>query len=136
LIAFARGEFDEVQALTLRARLDCEDTVDEARVLALSASAYRMTGDLVGLRKMATQAQAAAQRCGQPRAWSNVHHVMAMLAAAEGDWLEAGAPRHALADAQIALILSERCENPFFVAHALTTRGRARRRLGSLDEAL
>ncbi|MGH2854908.1 MAG: BTAD domain-containing putative transcriptional regulator [Solirubrobacteraceae bacterium] len=48
---------------------------------------------------------------------------------------EAGGPRHALADAQIALSLSERCENPFFIAHALTTRGRACGRLGMLEEA-
>jgi len=48
---------------------------------------------------------------------------------------EAGAPQHALEDAQIALSLSERCENPFLIAHALTTRGRARARLGALDTA-
>jgi DNA-binding SARP family transcriptional activator len=46
-----------------------------------------------------------------------------------------GAPRQALADAQIALSLSERCENPFVIAHALTTRGRACARLGMLEEA-
>ncbi len=91
LIAFAQGEFDEVQALTSRARLDREDTPDETRVLALSASAYRMTGDLVGLRKMAAQARAAARRCGEPRAWSSVHHVFALLAAAEGDRRQADA---------------------------------------------
>jgi ATP/maltotriose-dependent transcriptional regulator MalT/DNA-binding SARP family transcriptional activator len=48
---------------------------------------------------------------------------------------EAGAPQHALEDAQIALSLSERCENPFLIAHALTTRGRARARLGALETA-
>lgn len=169
LIAFAQGEFDEVQALTQRARLGREDTLDETRVLALSASAYRMAGDLVGLRKMAAQARAAARRCGEPRAWSSVHHVFGLLAAAEGDWrqadahvtealrgaeasddllqltwsrtvrafhlFEAGAPRNALADSQLALRLSERCEDPFFIAHALTIRGRARGRLGMLEAA-
>jgi DNA-binding SARP family transcriptional activator len=169
LIAFAQGELDEVQALTQRARLDGEDTLDETRVLALSANAYRMAGDLVGLRKMATQARAAARRCGEPRAWSSVHDVFALLAAAEGDWrqadvhgtdalraaeasddllqltwtralrafhqYEAGAPRQALADAEVALNLAERCEDPFLLAHALTTRGRACARLGMLDEA-
>ncbi|MGH3781530.1 MAG: BTAD domain-containing putative transcriptional regulator [Pseudonocardiaceae bacterium] len=169
LITFAHGEFTEVQALTGRTRLDREDTLDETRVLTLSASAYRVVGDLVGLRRMASRARAAARRCGEPRAWAGVHHVFALLAAAEGDWLqadahctdalrcaeecddllqvtwtracqafhqfEAGAPRDALADAQIALSLSERCENPFIIAHALTTRGRARARLGRLDEA-
>ncbi|HEV7830481.1 MAG TPA: BTAD domain-containing putative transcriptional regulator [Pseudonocardiaceae bacterium] len=169
LIAFAQGEFDEVQALAVRARLDREDTLDETRVLALSAGAYRMTGDLVGMRKMAAQAHGAARRCGEPRAWSSVHRIFALLAAAEGDWrradahctdalssaeasndllqlmwirasrafhqYEMGAPRQALAEAQTALSLSERCENPFLIAHALTTRGRACARLGMLEEA-
>ncbi len=169
LVTFAHGEFAEVQALTGKTRLDREETLDEIRVLTLSASAYRMTGDLVGLRRMASRARAAARRCGEPRAWSRVHHVYALLAAAEGDFLqsdvhctdalrcaeecddllqvtwtracqafhhfEAGAPRDALADAQIALSLSERCENPFIIAHALTTRGRASARLGLLEES-
>ncbi len=169
LITFAHGEFAEVQALTGRTRLDREETLDEIRVLTLSASAYRMTGDLVALRRMASRARAAARRCGEPRAWAAVHHAFALLTAAEGDWLqadahctdalrcaeecddllqvtwtracqafhqfEAGAPRDALADAQIALSLSERCDNPFIIAHALTTRGRARARLGMLEEA-
>jgi DNA-binding SARP family transcriptional activator len=169
LVTFAHGEFAEVQALAGKTRLDREETHDEIQVLTLSASAYRMTGDLVGLRRMASRARAAARRCGEPRAWSRVHHVYALLAAAEGDWLqadvhctdalrcaeegndllqvtwtrtcqafhhfEAGAPRDALADAQIALSLSERCENPFIIAHALTTRARARARLGMLEEA-
>jgi DNA-binding SARP family transcriptional activator len=169
LIAFAQGEFDEVQALTQRARLDGENTLDETRVLALSASAYRMAGDLLGTRKVAIQARAAAQRCGQARAWSGVHHVFGLIAAAEGDWRQAdahctealrtaeatddllqlmwiracrafhqyemGAPRQALADAQLVLSLSERCEDPFLIAHALTTRGRASVRIGMLEEA-
>ena len=169
LITFAHGEFAQVQALTGSTRLEREDTLDEIRVLTLSATAYRMTGDLAGLRRMASRARAAARRCGEPRAWSGVHHVFGLLTAAEGDWLqadahwadalrcaeesddllqviwtracqafhrfEAGAPRTALADAQIVLSLSERCEDPFVIAHALTTRGRARARLGMLEEA-
>ena len=169
LIAFAQGEFAEVHALTRRTRLDREDSINETRVLALSASASRMTGDIAGLRKNAGRARAAARRCDDPRAWSLVHHVYALLAAAEGNWrqadahcadalrsakagedllqvtwtrayqafhyFEAGAPRHALADAQIAVSLGERCGNPFIIAHALTTRGRARGRLGMLEEA-
>jgi ATP/maltotriose-dependent transcriptional regulator MalT/DNA-binding SARP family transcriptional activator len=169
LITFSQGEFAEVLALTSRARLDREDTLDETRVLALTATTHRMTGDLVGLRKVALQTRAAARRCDDPRAWSCAHHVFALLAAAEGNWrqadarcadtlrsaeasddllqlmwarasrafhqFEAGAPRHALADSEIVLSLSERCENPFLIAHALTTRGRARGRMGHLDAA-
>ncbi|MGH3984277.1 MAG: AAA family ATPase [Pseudonocardiaceae bacterium] len=85
LIAFAQGDFDEVHAVTGRTRLDREDTSDEAQVLALSARAHRMAGDLAGLRKVALRAHAAAQRCGQQRAWCSVHHVLALLAAAEGN---------------------------------------------------
>ncbi len=169
LIAFAQGEFAKVLALTRRARLDRENTLDETRVLALAASAHRMAGDLVNLRKVALRTRAAARRCDDSRAWSSAHQVFALLAAAEGNWRQAdahcadalrtaeasddllqlmwiracqafhqyemGAPRQALADAQIVLSLSERCENPFLVAHALTTRGRAHGRLGMLEAA-
>jgi tetratricopeptide (TPR) repeat protein len=48
---------------------------------------------------------------------------------------EAGAPLHALADSEVALNLAKRCKKPFFIAHALTTRGRARARQGMLEEA-
>ncbi|MBV8995802.1 MAG: tetratricopeptide repeat protein [Pseudonocardiales bacterium] len=169
LIAFAQGEFAGVQALIRRTRLDREDTVDATRVLALSACAHRMTGDLEAVRRLAGRARAAARRCGDPRAWASVHAIFALLAAAEGDWrqcdayctevlrsaeisenllqatwirawrafhqFESGAPRQALADAQVVLSLSEQCENPFYIAHALTTRGRARARLGALEAA-
>jgi DNA-binding SARP family transcriptional activator len=169
LIAFAEGKFADIQTLVRRTLMDRADTLDETRVLALSASAHEMTGDLMGLRRMACETRAAAQRCRDPRAWSSAHHVPALLAAAEGDWLqanihlteaqrsaegtqdllqltwtwawrafhqcEAGAPRRALADAQNALNLGERCQNPFFIAHALTTRGRAHARLGMLEAA-
>ncbi len=67
MIAFAQGEFAEVLALTRRARLGAEDTLDETRVLALAAGAHRMVGDLVGLKKMASRTRAAARRCGQAR---------------------------------------------------------------------
>jgi DNA-binding SARP family transcriptional activator/tetratricopeptide (TPR) repeat protein len=169
MLAFAQGEFAEVHALTERTRLDREDTLDETRVLSLAASAHRMTGDMVNMQKMARQTRGAARRCDDPRAWTTVHNMFTLLAAAEGDWrqanshcaealrtaeatgdllqltwtrtsrafhyFEAGSPRHALAEAEIALDLSERCEDPFFTAHCLTTRGRARSRLGMLDTA-
>lgn len=169
LVAFAQGEFPEIQALLRRARLDREDTADETRMLVLAATAYRMVGDLTNLRTMATRARAAARRCDDPGAWAGVQSLFAMLAAAEGDWrqadaqctnamrsatatddllqlawirifrafhqFEAGAPQEALADSEVALSIAERCKNPFFIAHALTTRGRALARLGMLEEA-
>jgi DNA-binding SARP family transcriptional activator/tetratricopeptide (TPR) repeat protein len=166
-IAFTRGEFAEVHAVVRRTRLERKDTVDEIRVLALAATAHRMTGDLEGLRKVALQTRAAARQCGHPRAWCHAHQVLVLLAAAEGDWrqadahyvaalnnaemnedllqltwiracrafhqFEAGAPQQALTDAQLALNLAERCENPFLIAHALTTRARAHARLGTAE---
>jgi len=48
---------------------------------------------------------------------------------------EAGAPLRAQAEAQLALSLGERCDNPFLIAHALATRGRARAHLGMLEAA-
>lgn len=169
-IAFTRGEFAEVHAVIRRTRLDRQNTLDEVRVLALAATAHRMTGDLDNLRKTALQTRAAARQCDNPRAWCSVYQVFALLAAAEGDWrqadaycadalraaeasedvlaliwiracrafheFETGPPRPALDDAEIALTLSERCENPFMIAHARTTRGRARARLGDLTGAM
>jgi DNA-binding SARP family transcriptional activator len=169
MIAFTQGEFAEVHALMRRTRLDRENTLDETRMLVLVASAFRMAGDMASSRRMAARARAAARGCDDPRAWSGVHLVFALLGAADGEWrladaqcinarrsaeagddllqlawtwtlrafhqFEGGAPRHALADSEVALRLSERCKNPFFIAHALTTRGRARVRLGILDEA-
>jgi ATP/maltotriose-dependent transcriptional regulator MalT len=65
VIAFARGEFEEVHALIRRTRLDRENTLDETRVLALAASTHRMTGDLISLRKMALHTRAVARRSGE-----------------------------------------------------------------------
>jgi len=86
---------------------------------------------------------------GDPRD-ADAHHADALRTAETADgllqlsWIrtcqalvqfETGAPQHALATAQLALSLSERCENPFIIGHALTIRGRARARLGALDAA-
>lgn len=169
LIAFSQGEFSQIEALLRRTRLGREDTLDETQVLVLAATAFRMIGDLANLRRMAARARAAARQCGDPRAWSGVHTLFVLLAAAEGDWcqadaqcinamrsaeatddlfqlawirmfrafhqFEAGAPQEALADSEVALSLAGRCKNPFFVAHALTTRGRALARLGVFEAA-
>ncbi len=85
LVAYSRGEFDEVLLLFGRTRLAREDSADETRVLALAASAHRMMGDLASLRDKAARAVDAARRCGEPRAQAAAYQVMTMLAAAEGD---------------------------------------------------
>ncbi len=169
-LAFTQGEFAEVRLLYERTRFTGEDTVDETQMLALVATAFRMVGDIVGVRDVTARAAAAARRCGEPQAWVAVHRVLAMNAATEGDrrkcdghfanaldsaeaadhllqlcsirvsratdLLEQGLPRQAFAEAQVALRLGERCEHPFLTAQALTTRGRANARLGSLEPAL
>jgi len=50
--------------------------------------------------------------------------------------LNTGSPRRALAEARVVLQCSERCHNVFFLAHGLTTRGRAKVRLGWLEAGL
>jgi DNA-binding SARP family transcriptional activator/tetratricopeptide (TPR) repeat protein len=169
LVAWGQGEFSNVHAVAQRTRSGQHDTADEVLLLALTGHAYRMTGDLTGLQRATAQAEAAAQQCGDLRAWSSVHFVLAVQAAATGAWrpavayfsdalrgaeatddllklmsirvsrafhhFEMGAPRQALADAQVALSLSERCEYPSLVAHALTVEGRARARIGMLEAA-
>jgi ATP/maltotriose-dependent transcriptional regulator MalT len=49
--------------------------------------------------------------------------------------LDQGAPRLALAEVQSPLRMSRKCGDPFLTAHALTTSGRAKVRLGMLESA-
>ncbi len=169
-LAFSQGELAEVQRLYARTRFIGEDTADEARMLALTAMAARVAGDVDGLRDVAARALRAAHRSGEPSAWAAVHNLLSMVADAKGDrrradahhadalhsaeaaddllqlasirlshatqLLELGLPQPALTEAQAALQLGERCGNPFLTAQALTTRGRAKARLGALQSAV
>jgi ATP/maltotriose-dependent transcriptional regulator MalT/DNA-binding SARP family transcriptional activator len=80
-----QGEFDQVPPLLGNVRLGAEDTLDEAWVLGLVASADRLLGDLVGARRFAHRSLAAARRSGRPSAYGPAHNVLAMLAGADGD---------------------------------------------------
>jgi DNA-binding SARP family transcriptional activator/ATP/maltotriose-dependent transcriptional regulator MalT len=80
-----QGEFDQVPPLLAKVRLDAEDTLDEAWVLGLVAGADRLLGDLVGARRFAHRALAAARRSGRPGAYGPAHNALAMLAGADGD---------------------------------------------------
>lgn len=103
LLAFTQGEFTEVLEVLERTRFGKEDTVAEARVLATAASAYRMTGNLDGLRTMIARGVAAARRSGDPRAHAAVHQVQALLAAVEADRRQSDAhSRAALHSAEAA----------------------------------
>jgi DNA-binding SARP family transcriptional activator len=80
-----QGEFDQVPRLLENVALAREDTLAEAWVLGMVASAYRLAGDLVGARRLAHRAMAAARRCGRPSAYGPAHNVFAMLAGGDGD---------------------------------------------------
>jgi ATP/maltotriose-dependent transcriptional regulator MalT/DNA-binding SARP family transcriptional activator len=80
-----QGEFNQVPPLLGNVRLGLEDTLDEAWVLGLVAGADRLIGDLVGARRFAHRALAAARRSGRPSAYGPAHNVLAMLAGADGD---------------------------------------------------
>lgn len=86
LIPCACGEFSHALATYARARLDREDTADEAHVLAWAASACRMTGDYDRCRELARRSRAAADRCHDPSARAASLAAVGTLAAAQGDW--------------------------------------------------
>ncbi|MGH3907628.1 MAG: tetratricopeptide repeat protein [Pseudonocardiaceae bacterium] len=82
---YARGEFDKALAMYGRARLDREDTADEAQLLAWTASASRMVGDYDRCRELGDRAVAAADRCHDLSARAAGYSALTLLAAAQGD---------------------------------------------------
>lgn len=147
-----RDTVDETRVLALAASAYwMSGDVGSLRKAALQArAAARQCGDP---RALSSAHQAFALLAAAEGDWrqADAHSAEALRQAQETEglleppWIkacqamqhfEAGAPRQALADAQIALSLSERCENPFLIAHALTTRGRTRARLGIVDAAV
>jgi ATP/maltotriose-dependent transcriptional regulator MalT/DNA-binding SARP family transcriptional activator len=85
LLAFTRGEFQEVLAVCGRTRPAQEGSVDKTLVMTMAATALRMMGDLEGARAEAARAKAVASHDGGPRARASVYTALAMLSAAEGD---------------------------------------------------
>ncbi len=146
-----RDTVDETRVLALAASAHwmCGDIGSLRRAALQTRAAARQCG---APRALSSAHQAFALLAAAEGDWrqADAHCAEALRNAEESEalleltWIracramhhfEAGAPQQALADAQIALSLSERCENPFLIAHALTTRGRARARLGALDAA-
>ncbi len=146
-----RDTVDETRVLALAASAYwmCGDIGNLRRAALQTRAAARQCG---AARALCSAHQAFALLAAAEGDWrqADAHCAEALRNAEEGaallelTWIracramhhfEAGEPQQALADAQIALSLSERCENPFLIAHALTTRGRARARLGTLDAA-
>lgn len=85
MVPYASGEFVSALELYGRARLDREDTRDEALLLAWTAAAYHAIGDTRRCAETLLRAEAAAQRCHDPGAWASVCRVRATAAAASGD---------------------------------------------------
>ncbi|MGQ0837197.1 BTAD domain-containing putative transcriptional regulator [Actinokineospora sp.] len=105
LLAFTQGEFTEVLSVFGRTRFAKEDTTAETRMLAMAASAHRMTGDVDGARVMIARAESAARLGGQPRALAAVHQARAMLASADAD------RRQAQAECRAALHIAEAADD-------------------------
>ncbi|WP_084144833.1 tetratricopeptide repeat protein [Amycolatopsis jejuensis] len=91
VLAYARGEFGEVRSICARTALAGENTADEAKVLALSATTHRMTGDYPAARSLAERSLRAAERSGDAGALGEAYLAAAHLAYAEGDTREFGA---------------------------------------------
>jgi DNA-binding SARP family transcriptional activator len=71
-----------------RARLDREDTADEAQLLAWTAATCRMVGDYDRCRELGARAVAAARRCNDLSARAAGYSALTLLAAAQGDPLQ------------------------------------------------
>jgi DNA-binding SARP family transcriptional activator/tetratricopeptide (TPR) repeat protein len=95
-------------------------------VLALKAGAE-------GDRRLADAHHGTALECAE--ADDDLAHVATLRVSQAAQLVDLGLPRVALEEAQAGLVCSERCENPFLVAQALTARGRAHVRLGALERA-
>ncbi|MEN3356601.1 MAG: hypothetical protein V7637_583 [Mycobacteriales bacterium] len=92
LVSYQAGEPGAALAAYARGRLDREDTLDEALLLAWSATACWMLGDRAGCDRFAGRARAAAARCGDGAALAAAHSALAMAAKLAGD--RSGNGRH------------------------------------------
>lgn len=143
---------DEVQMLALAATVQLM-VGDDTGLRYLTERAVRAARRCGEPRAWAAAHGVLAQKAGAEgdRRVADAHYATAMDSAdADGDLVhvatlrvsqaaqlvENGLPRAALEEAQAALACSERCENPFLTAQALTARGRAHTRLGSLEQGV
>lgn len=91
LLAQVRGEFGEALAIYRGARLEREDTAEESLLLAWTATAHRMIGQLDAAREYGARALAAAKKSGDASALSAAYTAQATIAEARGDYVEAEA---------------------------------------------
>ncbi len=86
LLHYLRGHVDTALAAYRRGLEDREaDPAEMASLLAWTATAHWLRGDVAACRDLAAQALAAAEACGDRRALAAAHTVISMLAALDGD---------------------------------------------------
>lgn len=85
LIHHQRGDLDAALACYEQGLLSAGDPVDRALVLAWTAAARWLRGDLESCRKLAEEAQLLADEHGDHRALAAAHTALAMVAALDGD---------------------------------------------------
>ncbi len=80
-----RDDLDAALAVYGRAQLGSADTVDEALLLAWTASVQRRRGDPEAARELAERALEAAKACGDDRALAAAHTAAALVAPPDRD---------------------------------------------------
>lgn len=85
LIHHLQGRLDDAFAAYSGAELDGSAPADEALLLAWSASAHWLRGDIETCRLQARQAFESATTSGDPHALAAAHTALALLAAHDGD---------------------------------------------------
>ena len=86
LLHYLRGHVDTALAAYCRGLDDPEaDPAEMASLLAWTATAHWLRGDVDACRDLAARALAAAEGCGDRRALAAAHTVISMLAALDGD---------------------------------------------------
>ncbi len=74
-----RGEHEQALRIYARGRIDGSRLREEAWLLAATASALVMTGDLEASRPLTARALAAAEACGDPQAHAAAHAAIMLL---------------------------------------------------------
>lgn len=85
LLHYLRGELTDAIEAYERGNTQDEDLPARAMLLAWSASAHWLRGDVERCRDLAGRALAAARQAGDHRALAGAHTVLGMLAALDGD---------------------------------------------------
>jgi ATP/maltotriose-dependent transcriptional regulator MalT/DNA-binding SARP family transcriptional activator len=85
LIHYMRADLDQAMEVFRRARVDGAPDVDQALLLAWTATVHFLRQEADACRAIGQRALDAATACGDDRALAAAHTAMGMLAALEGD---------------------------------------------------